>query len=600
MSAMSPEDDRTRMPPPLRPDDAGAAPAPDEDYALPPGARIAEFEIMRVIGVGGFGIVYLAHDHMLDCDIALKEYMPSSLAARNSLNHVTVKSSRHAETFQVGMRSFINEARLLARFDHPSLVKVLWFREANNTAYMGMKYYQGETLKQVLQQMRTPPDETWLRRLLVPLLDALELLHAGQCFHRDIAPDNILMLPGGRPVLLDFGAARRTIGGGAQRFTVILKPGYAPIEQYAESSSMQQGPWTDIYALASMVHFAITGSAPAPSVSRMVSDQQVPLAQRAAGRYGKAFLEVIDRGLAVDPKHRPQTIAELRTLLQLPASQPEDDGKTLYPPPYPSSGRDGHVAPRPEPVGARSGWHGVIAAGVACLALAIGTGIFLLRDHAAPEPDPPPIPPALTPARKEEPVHPEIKQPPAAETIPREAAAPKPPGPAELLAQVFDARDVAHEVAVKVEKPQVVIGRDQLRFTLTSSRGGYVYLLLVGTDNTQFWLLFPNSLDRNNRISAAKPMSLPRPSWHMDASGPPGTDRFVVMVSESRRDFSAAGTKNDGPFVSFTNWPSANATATPGPIPLYAGAPICPDRPADSCSPLYGAEMFSIQEVQAR
>jgi serine/threonine protein kinase len=599
MSSMLPGDDRTMLPPMQAggADGVSAAPAADDDGALPPGTRIAEFEIIRVIGVGGFGIVYLAYDHNLDCEVALKEYMPSSLAARNSLNYVTLKSGRHAETFQAGMRSFINEARLLAHFEHPSLVKVKSFREANDTAYMAMQYYQGQTLKQALQQMGAPPGEAWLNRLLAALLDALELLHGEQCFHRDIAPDNILMLASGQPVLLDFGAARRTIGDAAQRFTVILKPGYAPIEQYAECSAMRQGPWTDIYALASVVHFAITGSAPIASVSRMVLDQQVPLAQRAAGRYSKGFLEAMDRGLAVEPGRRPQSIAELRALLQLPA-RAGDDGSTVQSPPRPGD----PTQSAPDKVGARPGRHGVVAAAAACLVLALGAGLFLLRDHVAERwSDAPPAPSTPAPSPRDQPIQPATIPPAPPANLPNEAAAQKPAGPAELLARVFNNRDVAHQVTVNVEKPQVVIGRDPLRFSLTSAKGGYVYLLSVGTDNQQFWMLFPNSLDQSNRISAGKTMTLPRSSWQMDASGPPGTDRFVVMVSASRRDFSAAGARRDGPFMSFTGRPAAaNAAVVPGSIPLHAGTPVCPDRPAESCSPLYGAEMFEIQELPAR
>lgn len=291
------------------------APAGAAGDALSPGARMGEFEVTSVIGQGGFGIVYLAYDHSLDRKVALKEYMPSDLARRTDDGAVTVKSERYAETFGAALRSFVNEARLLAQFDHPSLVKVYRFWEANGTAYMVMPFYEGATLKETLRGFDRPPDEAWLKALLGPLLNALEVMHAHRCYHRDIAPDNILMLTDGMPLLLDFGAARRVIGDAAHALTVILKPGYAPVEQYGESPDLRQGAWTDLYALASVLHYAIMGRPPVPAVARMIADPQVPLAQAAAGRYTEAFLSGIDAALCVQPAGRPPNVAEFRDAL---------------------------------------------------------------------------------------------------------------------------------------------------------------------------------------------------------------------------------------------------------------------------------------------
>jgi hypothetical protein len=299
-----------------------AARMPDGN-GLPVGTRIGEFEITSVIGEGGFGIVYLANDTSLGRRVALKEYMPSSLAMRTTDSGVQVKSDRYLETFEAGRKSFVNEARLLAQFDHPSLVKVYRFWESNGTAYMVMPFYEGKNLKDTLRQMQQasggePPGETWLRTLLLPLCEALRVIHAEQCYHRDIAPDNVMMLAGsGRPLLLDFGAARRVIGDMTQALTVILKPGYAPIEQYAEIPGMRQGPWTDVYALAAVVYYAITGRTPPVSVGRMVTDSYQPLAQVAEGRYSREFLEAVDRALVVRPENRTQTIEAFRDDLGL-------------------------------------------------------------------------------------------------------------------------------------------------------------------------------------------------------------------------------------------------------------------------------------------
>ncbi|MGV3654389.1 MAG: protein kinase domain-containing protein [Noviherbaspirillum sp.] len=284
---------------------------------LPAGTRLAEFEILDLIGEGGFGIVYLAYDHTLNRRVALKEYMPSGMASRGAGLLVTVRSRQHADTFAAGLKSFVNEARLLAQFDSPSLVKVYRFWEANRTAYMVMPYYDGITLKEAFRQRRIVPDEAWIKGFLTHLLGAVETIHRVQCYHRDIAPDNILLLKDGRPLLLDFGAARRVIGDLTQGPTVILKPGYAPIEQYAEIPGLRQGPWTDVYAIAAVAYFLMTGKTPPPAVARIVNDEMVPARQAARGRYSDYFLAAIDVALAVKPEHRIQSVANLRRALDI-------------------------------------------------------------------------------------------------------------------------------------------------------------------------------------------------------------------------------------------------------------------------------------------
>jgi serine/threonine protein kinase len=318
-----PEDDRTVMAPSAPTGTDERASQPSGDNALPIGTVLGEFEIIGLIGEGGFGIVYLVYDHSLQRKVALKEYMPAGLASRKSGTTVA-KSRQHLETFQAGLRSFINEARLLAQFDHPSLVKVHRFWEANGTAYMVMPFYEGRTLRDTLRQEEDPPGELRLKQLLQHLLDALEIIHTESCFHRDIAPDNILILKDGRPLLLDFGAARRVISNMTQNLTVILKPGYAPIEQYAEMESMKQGAWTDIYALAAVMYYAIAGKTPVPAVSRIISDSLEPLSrlESGQGRYTPAFLHAIDKALAVNPEERPQSVADFRALLDLAAPAP--------------------------------------------------------------------------------------------------------------------------------------------------------------------------------------------------------------------------------------------------------------------------------------
>ena len=222
------------------------APPAAHNNALMPGTRLGEFEILHVIGQGGFGIVYFAKDHSLGRDVAAEGIHAGRLRRRAQGNtQVTMLSEHYAETFQIGLHSFVNEAQLLAKFDHPGLVKVYRFWEANGTGYMAMPFYDAPTLKQMLKEDKARlSSEAWLKNMLRHVLDALQVLHEKQCYHRDIAPDNILMLAGEQPLLLDFGAARRVIGDMTQALTVILKPGYAPIEQYGDVPNMtrDRGP----------------------------------------------------------------------------------------------------------------------------------------------------------------------------------------------------------------------------------------------------------------------------------------------------------------------------------------------------------------------
>ncbi|WP_234484124.1 serine/threonine-protein kinase [Noviherbaspirillum pedocola] len=324
MNATPPEPNRTVILPALPGDPAAAQRvATDDGNPLPPGARLGEFEILKVIGIGGFGIVYLAQDHFLERHVAVKEYMPTSFALRSSNGNVLATSPREAELFRVGMRSFLNEARLLARFDHPALLKVYRFWEANGTAYMAMPFYEGVTLKQAIRSGQITPTEEWIRAFLAYLLDAISLIHAAHCYHRDIAPDNIMLLEDGRPVLLDFGAARQVLGDLTHMPTAILKPGYAPIEQYMETPGMQQGPWTDVYALAAVVYYLITRKPPPPAVARIVQDDMLPARQAGKGRYRDSFLATLDHALAVRPELRIRSVAQFRSALGIDESIPE-------------------------------------------------------------------------------------------------------------------------------------------------------------------------------------------------------------------------------------------------------------------------------------
>ncbi len=295
---------------------------PESISALPTGTRLGEFEIRSLLGVGGFGIVYLAFDHALEREVAIKEYMPASMAGRTETLHVSLRSKSDTEVFALGLKSFVNEARLLARFDHPSLIKVHRFWQGNGTAYMAMPVLRGQTLKELRRRHGRCPEEAWIRAMLPPLLGALERLHQAGVYHRDISPDNIQVEADGRPVLLDFGAARHVIGGKTHALTAILKPAYAPIEQFGETDMVRQGPWTDLYALGATLHYLLLGHPPAPATARMVSNEGAGLAPAAVPGCSPELLAMVDWMLAPRPAERPQSVADLMAVVERRAPVP--------------------------------------------------------------------------------------------------------------------------------------------------------------------------------------------------------------------------------------------------------------------------------------
>ena len=377
------------------------------------GTRLAEFEITGVIGEGGFGIVYLALDHALQRTVAIKEYMPAALAARGADFSVAVRSRRHGEAFEAGLRSFINEARLLAQFEHSGLIKVHRFWEQHQTAYMAMRYYEGQTFKDAIRQRPELVNEAWLKAILKPILEGLDALYQANILHRDISPENIMLQPNGDVVLLDFGAARRIVTGLTQSLTVILKPGYAPVEQYADDNAMTQGPWTDIYSLSAVMYAAISGKPPPAAVARMLSDPIEALQAGDHPGFCQDFLNAINRGLAVRPEERPQTIAEFAALLGLDMNM---TNRAQAPTP---------AAPPAKP--RRKAWPLLAGAGAVVLAI----GAVMANRPAAPPPVvvasvPVPIPVAQTISAKEEIISPE--------DLKKELASAPKPAPAKVPA----------------------------------------------------------------------------------------------------------------------------------------------------------------------
>jgi serine/threonine protein kinase len=307
-----------------RPSNAQERPAPAPARALPIGTRLhGEFDIIGVIHDGSYGISYLASDAAQRRHVVIKEYLPVMLAARapNYSPEVVLKVSQHAAAFKEGLKAFIHEARLLVAFDTPALVSVLRLWKQNGTAYMVLEKVEGETLRHVLADRGSAPDEVELRGWLNPLLDTLTALHASRCVHGNITPDNIIVGPAG-PVLLGFGGGRHAIAKALREPNDALEPGYAAVEQYGNDPAAAQGPWTDLYALASVVYAALTGRAPISAPERRVNDPLVPLRELAGGRFSASLIEAVDAALALWPGERPQNVAAFRALLDREVRQP--------------------------------------------------------------------------------------------------------------------------------------------------------------------------------------------------------------------------------------------------------------------------------------
>ncbi len=289
--------------------------------ALPPGTRIWDFEFDRVLGHGGFGITYLGRNVVLDISVAIKEYLPADLATREQDLSVVPQSSRAASDFHWGLERFLDEARTLARFRHPNIVRVHQYFEAHNTAYIAMDYVEGEDLSAYLTRKGTL-SEAELKAILYSLLAALKVIHGADFLHRDIKPGNIVLRKDRSPVLLDFGAARQAIGAKSRSVTSIVTPGYAPIEQY--SSRGNQGPWTDLYALGGVCYRALTGQVPDDATVRERNDPLIPVSQRCAGQASGAFLLAIDAALSVDEGDRPQSVEAWQEVLEAEADPQQE------------------------------------------------------------------------------------------------------------------------------------------------------------------------------------------------------------------------------------------------------------------------------------
>lgn len=291
--------------------DAAAFPS-----ALPAGTTLGKYTIGRVLGrPGGFGITYLAFDPVLRRRVAIKELMPRELVGRRSDGATLSVHTRADEgLFKSTLTSFLNEARVIAQLTHPNVVRVLDYFESNGTAYFAMEYYQGETLAERVSRSGGRLAGSEAVAFMLPVLDALHHIHSQPepLLHRDVKPQNIYLGGGKTPILLDFGAARVSLGWQSKSLSTVLTPGFAPYEQYSTRGA--QGPWSDVYGCAATLYYLVTGQAP-PEAADRLSDPRIPPPNALAPGVAPALSDAIVAGLEFKPEDRPASALAFADLL---------------------------------------------------------------------------------------------------------------------------------------------------------------------------------------------------------------------------------------------------------------------------------------------
>lgn len=287
---------------------------------------IGRYVIQKVLGQGGFGITYLGIDKLYGNKVAIKEYYPQKIAMRKAQYEdvVTVTSIEEKNNYNKGKKRFLDEAQVMARFNkNEGIVKILDFFEANNTAYIVMEYLEGITLKQYLGKYGVLQFRN-LIEMMLPLLEALIEIHSQGLIHRDISPDNIMVQHNGKLKLMDFGAARDYTESGNKSLTVILKPGYAPPEQYQTHGV--QGPWTDIYALCATIYKCLTGITPPDAIAR-VMDDKFKEPDQLDGKLSPDIKKILWKGMNIFPEERYQDIGEFGEDVYDALFMPEENKK---------------------------------------------------------------------------------------------------------------------------------------------------------------------------------------------------------------------------------------------------------------------------------
>ncbi len=286
--------------------------ASQSNQPLPDGYQIQNYTIDKVLSSGGFSIVYLAHDEA-GTPVAIKEYLPSALVIRSDGADVKINSDENLAVFRHGLKCFFEEGRSLAMISHPNIVGVENFFRANETVYMVMQYVRGRTLQFHIHRHRHEFTESFIRRMFTHLLNGLREVHANKLLHLDIKPANIYITMEGKPVLLDFGAARQALTNDAPKLRPMYTAGYAATEQYRNPEQM--GPWSDIYAVGATLYTCIAGIHPQPANEREQEDKLEPLRALSRKAYSEDLYDIVDWCLKLNHLERPQSAFELQKAL---------------------------------------------------------------------------------------------------------------------------------------------------------------------------------------------------------------------------------------------------------------------------------------------
>jgi serine/threonine protein kinase len=299
--------------------------AAQNNEPLPDGLEIGGYRIVKKIASGGFSIVYLAYDADGNA-VAIKEYLPSSLALREEGELVPRISAANLPVFRIGLKCFFEEGRALARISHPNVVSVLNFFRANETVYMVMAYESGRSLQDHILRQRDKGlspllSERFIRGLFSQVLNGLREVHANKLLHLDLKPANIYLRVDGTPLLLDFGAARQALKTDIPKLYPMYTPGFAPPEIYVKTSTL--GPWSDVYSIGATIFACMVGAPPQPSDQRKNDDKMNNHFEKLKGLYSNELLHLVRWCLMIDPLERPQSLFALQKLLQEPIVEAE-------------------------------------------------------------------------------------------------------------------------------------------------------------------------------------------------------------------------------------------------------------------------------------
>ncbi|HZW22338.1 serine/threonine-protein kinase [Noviherbaspirillum sp.] len=300
--------------------------ASQNNAPLPDGLEIAGYRIVKKIASGGFSIVYLAYDEDGNA-VAIKEYLPSSLALRRPGELVPAISAENLPVFRIGLKCFFEEGRALARISHPNVVSVVNFFRANDTVYMVMAYESGRSLQDHIIRRRDKGErplvsERFIRKMFNQVMNGLREVHANKLLHLDLKPANIYLRMDGTPILLDFGAARQTLRADQPKLYPMYTPGFAPPELYVKNGNL--GPWTDIYSIGASMFASMVGAPPQPADQRKTNDRMEDHFRKLEGMYSRELIQVIRWSLRLEPLERPQSVFALQKALREPAVEQKE------------------------------------------------------------------------------------------------------------------------------------------------------------------------------------------------------------------------------------------------------------------------------------